>query len=303
MLTTENNKILTETSAGTPMGDLLRRYWYPIAAVGELEEKPTKRVRLLGEDLVLYKDLGGRYGLVDRHCPHRRADMSFGYRRGMRAALQLSRLALRRGRQMHRAALRRHGRSEVGLQGQDANQGLSGRGQGRPALGVSGPAAGAAGAGLGAVQLEERLRADRVLDHPLQLVPVPGELDRSRAFRMDARQLVDAAQGQARPLRRQAPEGRVRRIRIRLSSIAASARTPTRTTRCGRSAASACGRTASSPAAISNGACRSMTRTTLSVGWFFNRVPKDREPYVQNSIPHLVRAGDRREEATGSPAT
>jgi len=37
MLTAENNKILTETTAGTPMGDLLRRYWYPIAAVGELE--------------------------------------------------------------------------------------------------------------------------------------------------------------------------------------------------------------------------------------------------------------------------
>ena len=79
MLTAENNKILTETTAGTPMGDLLRRYWYPIAAVGELEEKPTNRVRLLGENLVLYKDLGGRYGLVDRHCPHRRADMSFAY--------------------------------------------------------------------------------------------------------------------------------------------------------------------------------------------------------------------------------
>src|SRR6185437_2355009 len=79
MLTAENNKILTETSAGTPMGDLLRRYWYPIAAVGELEERPTKRVRRLGENLVRYKDLGGRYGLVDRHCPHRRADMSLAH--------------------------------------------------------------------------------------------------------------------------------------------------------------------------------------------------------------------------------
>src|ERR1700743_212561 len=78
MLTEANNTTLTQTGAGTPMGDLLRRYWYPIAAVGELEEKPTKRVRLLGENLVLYKDLGGRYGLVDRHCPLRRADMTFG---------------------------------------------------------------------------------------------------------------------------------------------------------------------------------------------------------------------------------
>lgn len=79
MLTEANNKLLTQTSADTPMGGLLRRYWYPIAAVAELEEKPTKRVRLLGENLVLYKDLGGRYGLVDRHCPHRRADMYFGF--------------------------------------------------------------------------------------------------------------------------------------------------------------------------------------------------------------------------------
>jgi 5,5'-dehydrodivanillate O-demethylase oxygenase subunit len=79
MLTEANNKTLTQTAAGTPMGDLLRRYWYPIAAVAELEEKATKRVRLLGENLVLYKDLRGRYGLVDRHCPHRRADMAFGF--------------------------------------------------------------------------------------------------------------------------------------------------------------------------------------------------------------------------------
>ncbi|MGH7036466.1 MAG: Rieske 2Fe-2S domain-containing protein [Stellaceae bacterium] len=79
MLTEANNKTLTQTAAGTPMGDLLRRYWYPIAATAELEEKATKRVRLLGENLVLYKDLGGRYGLVDRHCPHRRADLAFGF--------------------------------------------------------------------------------------------------------------------------------------------------------------------------------------------------------------------------------
>jgi 5,5'-dehydrodivanillate O-demethylase len=79
MLSEANNRLLTQTGAGTPMGDLLRRYWYPIGAVSELDEKPTKRVRLMGENLVLYRDLGGRYGLVDRHCPHRRADLSFGF--------------------------------------------------------------------------------------------------------------------------------------------------------------------------------------------------------------------------------
>jgi 5,5'-dehydrodivanillate O-demethylase len=71
--------VLTRTGAGTPMGDLLRRYWWPIAGVSELQRPGTKPVRLLGEDLVLYRDLGGRFGLLDRHCRHRRADLSYGY--------------------------------------------------------------------------------------------------------------------------------------------------------------------------------------------------------------------------------
>ena len=71
--------ILTETSAGTPMGELLRRYWWPIAGASELAQPGTLPVRLLGENLVLYKDLGGNYGLLDRHCRHRRADLSYGY--------------------------------------------------------------------------------------------------------------------------------------------------------------------------------------------------------------------------------
>ncbi len=61
------------------MGELMRRYWHPVGAVGELDDHPTKPVRLMGEDLVLYKDLSGDYGLIDRHCPHRRADLSYGY--------------------------------------------------------------------------------------------------------------------------------------------------------------------------------------------------------------------------------
>jgi 5,5'-dehydrodivanillate O-demethylase len=79
MLTEDQNRFLLQTGRGTPMGELLRRYWMPIGAVGELEDNPTKAVRLMGEDLVLYKDKGGRYGLVDRHCPHRRADLSYGW--------------------------------------------------------------------------------------------------------------------------------------------------------------------------------------------------------------------------------
>jgi 5,5'-dehydrodivanillate O-demethylase len=63
------------------MGELLRRYWHPIGAATEFDEgaERTRPVRLLGEDLVLYKDRSGHYGLLERHCPHRRADLSYGY--------------------------------------------------------------------------------------------------------------------------------------------------------------------------------------------------------------------------------
>lgn len=61
------------------MGDLLRRYWHPIAAVAELEHEPVRAVELLGEEPVLYRDRQGTYGLLGRHCPHRRADLSYGW--------------------------------------------------------------------------------------------------------------------------------------------------------------------------------------------------------------------------------
>ena len=79
MLSDDKNQLLTQTGAGTPMGDLMRRYWMPIAGVSEFEEQTIKPVRLMGEDLVLYKDLSGTYGLIDRHCRHRRADLSYGF--------------------------------------------------------------------------------------------------------------------------------------------------------------------------------------------------------------------------------
>ena len=79
MLTAARNEMLTRVGPGTPMGELLRRYWQPVAGASELEANPIKAIRILGEDLVLYRDLRGRYGLVDRHCPHRRADLSYGW--------------------------------------------------------------------------------------------------------------------------------------------------------------------------------------------------------------------------------
>jgi 5,5'-dehydrodivanillate O-demethylase len=78
MLTPQENERLTRVGAGTPMGDLQRRYWHPVAAVEELASAFTKRVRLLGEDLVLYRDRAGKLGLVGEFCPHRHASLYNG---------------------------------------------------------------------------------------------------------------------------------------------------------------------------------------------------------------------------------
>ena len=79
MLSAEKNKLITQVGPGTPMGDYLRRYWMPIAGASEFDATSVKPIRLMGEDLTLYKDLSGNYGLVDRHCAHRRADLSYGF--------------------------------------------------------------------------------------------------------------------------------------------------------------------------------------------------------------------------------
>jgi len=78
MLSVEANERLVRVGKGTPMGELMRRYWHPVAATAELDDRPTKAVRILGEDLALYKDRSGTYGLIDRLCPHRRVDLTYG---------------------------------------------------------------------------------------------------------------------------------------------------------------------------------------------------------------------------------
>src|SRR5678816_4123782 len=79
MLTSEENEMLTRVGPGTPAGELLRRYWHPVAVAQELtDESPTKFVRVLGEDLVLFKDKSGRVGLIQDHCAHRGASMMYG---------------------------------------------------------------------------------------------------------------------------------------------------------------------------------------------------------------------------------
>jgi 5,5'-dehydrodivanillate O-demethylase len=79
MLTHEENVLLTEVGRGTPCGELLRRYWHPVAAAAELtEEKPMRAVKILNEELVVYRDRKGRYGLLGEHCPHRLASLAYG---------------------------------------------------------------------------------------------------------------------------------------------------------------------------------------------------------------------------------
>jgi 5,5'-dehydrodivanillate O-demethylase len=79
VLTQEENDLFTHVGPGTPAGELLRRYWLPVAFASELsEEQPTKFVRILCEDLVLFRDKSGRYGLVQDHCPHRGASLMYG---------------------------------------------------------------------------------------------------------------------------------------------------------------------------------------------------------------------------------
>jgi phthalate 4,5-dioxygenase oxygenase subunit len=78
MFTREQNEILTRVGAGTPMGDLFRRYWLPFLIDSELQmDGPPKRVRLYGENLVAFRDSKGRVGLLSRYCAHRRADLFF----------------------------------------------------------------------------------------------------------------------------------------------------------------------------------------------------------------------------------
>ena len=79
MLTAERNALISLAGPGPRLGAVMRAYWQPAALVDEFDgPRPVRRVRLLGEDLVLFRDPAGRYGLLDRHCAHRGADLSYG---------------------------------------------------------------------------------------------------------------------------------------------------------------------------------------------------------------------------------
>lgn len=80
MLSVSDNERVTRVGAGTPMGELMRRYWQPVLLSWELPEPdcPPVRVRVLGEDLVAFRATGGRVGLLDEWCPHRRTSLWLG---------------------------------------------------------------------------------------------------------------------------------------------------------------------------------------------------------------------------------
>lgn len=79
MLTPEQNEAITRVGPGTPGGELLRRYWHPVALSQDLsDDNRTHPVRILGENLVLFKDKSGRIGLIADRCPHRGASLLYG---------------------------------------------------------------------------------------------------------------------------------------------------------------------------------------------------------------------------------
>jgi 5,5'-dehydrodivanillate O-demethylase len=79
VMTREENEMLTRVGPGTPAGEMLRRYWWPVGFSDEIKEKsrPVK-IRLLCEDLVLFRDGSGRLGILRLHCSHRGSSLEYG---------------------------------------------------------------------------------------------------------------------------------------------------------------------------------------------------------------------------------
>jgi len=80
MLTKEENDLLCRVENGAPMGQIMRRHWVPICLKEEVPEPDSAPVkaRILGEDLVVFRDSDGQVGVLDEYCPHRRASLVYG---------------------------------------------------------------------------------------------------------------------------------------------------------------------------------------------------------------------------------
>src|SRR5215470_7265647 len=80
MLSKEDNELITRVGPGTPMGSLMRQYWIPALLASEVAEPDgdQKRIRVLGENLIAFRDTAGQVGLLANNCPHRGASLFFG---------------------------------------------------------------------------------------------------------------------------------------------------------------------------------------------------------------------------------
>src|SRR3972149_6459855 len=80
MLSKEDNQLLCRVGPGTPMGDLMRQYWLPAIRSDELPspDSPPMRLRLLGENLIVFRTTSSSVGMIQNSCPHRGASMFFG---------------------------------------------------------------------------------------------------------------------------------------------------------------------------------------------------------------------------------
>ena len=80
MLSEAETKFLCETAPGKPMGELFRRFWIPVLISEELPEPDCTPVatKILGEDLVAFRDTNGKVGLLSAYCPHRHAELFWG---------------------------------------------------------------------------------------------------------------------------------------------------------------------------------------------------------------------------------
>ena len=196
-----DNEFLTPASGkGTPMGALLRRFWMPALLSEELPERdgPPKKIRIMGEDLLAFRDSNGRVGIVEPHCPHRGANLYYG--RNEECGLRCS---------FHGWKFDVEGNCvdlptsppEFDLQGHDQAARLSGARMGRHRLGLHGPArqrAGAAAARARAGAGVEPLRLQEVAG--LQLGAEPRRRDRHRALLVPAQDPVAGREDQARDL-------------------------------------------------------------------------------------------------------
>jgi len=104
MLSKEENDMLCQTAPGTPIGELFRRFWLPVALSRELPKPDCApvRLRILSEDLIAFRDTKEKVGLLAQYCPHRGASLFFGRNEEGWAALRISRLEVRCDRRMCR---------------------------------------------------------------------------------------------------------------------------------------------------------------------------------------------------------